>query len=76
MTTQPAGQQQYTIQRAYIHDTAKVTHAVVRRGEVVVNIGELCIHASPEKARDIAAAFRVVQLVHDMQHENVRTVTT
>jgi hypothetical protein len=69
-TTAPAGETAYTIQRAFIHDSATVNAATTRRGEIVLNVGAVAMHLSPETARAICTELTIARIWHDLKHED------
>ena len=66
-STEAAGIPAYTIQRAYIHDTAQIAVGI-RRGELTINIGEVALVMTPEKVRELGSEMSIARLIHDMKY--------
>jgi hypothetical protein len=69
MTTQPAGTPAYTINRAYIADSATVNAIGVGTDQIVLNIGEVALHLSRQKAKEVAAELAIARLILDMKED-------
>ena len=70
MSNDTAGTQNYTIQRAYLDDSATIAVGI-SKGQLTVNVGAIALVMSPELARHLTAEIAVARMVHDMRYEDV-----
>jgi hypothetical protein len=68
-STQPAGTPAYTINRAYIADSATVNATGVGTDQIVLNIGEVALHLSRQKAKEVSAELAIARLILDMKED-------
>ena len=65
--TESAGNHAYTIQRAYIDDSATIAVGI-QRDQLTINVGEVALVLSPLMARRLTAEIAVARMVHDMRY--------
>ena len=65
--TEAIGERNYTIQRAYLDDSATVAVGI-SKGQLIINVGAIALVMSPELARHLTAEIAVARMVHDMRY--------
>lgn len=56
------------IHRAWLADDTNVNATITGPDQIVLNVGLLALHMSPELARRITADLTVARLLHDMNN--------
>jgi len=62
------------IARHRIPGDAAVTAAVVKEGELVLNVAEFAFHLSPDLARAIQREITIARVLHDLKFDGVAVV--
>lgn len=74
MTTDTPTTRANVIARHRLPDDTTVNAAVIREGELVLNVGEFAFHLSPDLARDIQREITIARVMHDLKHEGVAVI--